>query len=175
MGKGQFLLSLAAHNPQINYIGVERYSSVLLRAVEKFQLLREEPAGQPSNLRFLCMDARELPEVFGPGEVEKSILIFPIPGPSPHARRRLTSEAFLSLYARILPAGGTIEFKTDNRSLFDFSVEEVSRSSLFTLTGQTFDLHRDPQMSRDNIMTEYEEKFSAAGNPICKLTARRDL
>ncbi|WP_346663017.1 tRNA (guanosine(46)-N7)-methyltransferase TrmB [uncultured Merdimonas sp.] len=176
MGKGQFLLSLAAHNPQINYIGVERYSSVLLRAVEKFQLLREEPAGQPSNLRFLCMDARELPEVFGPGEVEKIYLNFSDPWPKArHARRRLTSEAFLSLYARILPAGGTIEFKTDNRSLFDFSVEEVSRSSLFTLTGQTFDLHRDPQMSRDNIMTEYEEKFSAAGNPICKLTARRDL
>ena len=71
MGKGQFLLTLAERNPDINYIGIERYSSVLLRAVEKLQVLSESPKGAPSNIRFLCMDARELPEVFAPGEIEK--------------------------------------------------------------------------------------------------------
>ena len=76
MGKGQFLLTLAERNPDINYIGIERYSSVLLRAVEKFQLLSESPKGAPSNIRFLCMDARDLPEVFAPGEIEKIYLNF---------------------------------------------------------------------------------------------------
>lgn len=174
MGKGQFLLTLAERNPDINYIGIERYSSVLLRAVEKFQLLSESPKGAPSNIRFLCMDARELPEVFAPGEIEKIYLNFSDPWPKArHARRRLTSREFLSLYAKVLPPGGTVEFKTDNRPLFDFSEEEVRESPFFTLDRLTYDLHRDAGMNQGNIMTEYEEKFSAAGNAICKLIARK--
>ena len=174
MGKGQFLLTLAERNPDINYIGIERYSSVLLRAVEKFQLLSESPKGAPSNIRFLCMDARELPEVFAPGEIEKIYLNFSDPWPKArHARRRLTSREFLSLYAKVLPPGGTVEFKTDNRPLFDFSEEEVRESPFFTLDGLTYDLHRDAGMNQGNIMTEYEEKFSAAGNAICKLIAKK--
>ena len=174
MGKGQFLLTLAERNPDINYIGIERYSSVLLRAVVKFQLLSESPKGAPSNIRFLCMDARELPEVFAPGEIEKIYLNFSDPWPKArHARRRLTSREFLSLYAKVLPPGGTVEFKTDNRPLFDFSEEEVQESPFFTLDCLTYDLHRDAGMNQGNIMTEYEEKFSAAGNAICKLIARK--
>lgn len=174
MGKGQFLLTLAERNPDINYIGIERYSSVLLRAVEKFQLLSGSPKGAPSNLRFLCMDARELPKVFAPGEIEKIYLNFSDPWPKArHARRRLTSREFLSLYAKVLPPGGTVEFKTDNRPLFDFSEEEVRESPFFTLDGLTYDLHQDAGMNQGNIMTEYEEKFSAAGNAICKLIARK--
>lgn len=174
MGKGQFLLTLAERNPDINYIGIERYSSVLLRAVEKFQLLSESPKGAPSTIRFLCMDARDLPEVFAPGEIEKIYLNFSDPWPKArHARRRLTSREFLSLYAKVLPPGGTVEFKTDNRPLFDFSEEEVRESPFFTLDGLTYDLHQDAGMNQGNIMTEYEEKFSAAGNAICKLIARK--
>ena len=174
MGKGQFLLTLAERNPDINYIGIERYSSVLLRAVEKFQLLSGSPKGAPSNLRFLCMDARDLPKVFAPGEIEKIYLNFSDPWPKArHARRRLTSREFLSLYAKVLPPGGTVEFKTDNRPLFDFSEEEVRESPFFTLDGLTYDLHQDAGMNQGNIMTEYEEKFSAAGNAICKLIARK--
>lgn len=174
MGKGKFLLFLARQNPGINYIGIERYSSVLLRAVEKYT----EPAGSSgetlSNIRFLCMDARGITEVFAPGEVNKIYLNFSDPWPKArHARRRLTSGAFLALYDRILSSGGTIEFKTDNRPLFDFSLEEIETSPLFELCAMTYDLHHDSQMSKGNIMTEYEEKFSASGNPICKLTARR--
>ena len=174
MGKGKFLLSLARQNPQINYIGIERYSSVLLRAVEKYEASRDAAEKTLSNIRFLCMDARELADVFTSGEVEKIYLNFSDPWPKArHARRRLTSSEFLSIYDQVLASGGTVEFKTDNRSLFDFSVEEVQSSPLFDLSALTYDLHHDSQMNQGNIMTEYEEKFSAAGNPICKLTARR--
>ena len=174
MGKGKFLLSLARQNPQINYIGIERYSSVLLRAVEKYEASRDAAEKTLSNIRFLCMDARELADVFTSGEVEKIYLNFSDPWPKArHARRRLTSSEFLSIYDQVLASGGTVEFKTDNRSLFNFSVEEVQSSPLFDLSALTYDLHHDSQMNQGNIMTEYEEKFSAAGNPICKLTARR--
>ena len=91
MGKGQFLLTLAAKNPQINYIGIERYSSVLLRAVEKFQELEAEGKA-PANIRFICMDANDLPTVFAPEEVSRIYLNFSDPWPKArHARRRLTS------------------------------------------------------------------------------------
>lgn len=174
MGKGQFLLTLARRNPEINYIGIERYSSVLLRAVEKYEKLSADMQKPLPNIRFICMDAREITEVFAPGEVEKIYLNFSDPWPKArHARRRLTSSDFLALYDQILTSDGTVEFKTDNRVLFDFSVEEVKASSLFELTGLTYDLHHDSSMNAGNIMTEYEEKFSSAGGAICKLVAAR--
>lgn len=167
MGKGQFLLSLSEQNPHINYIGIERYSSVLLRAVEKL----EEPL--PSNIRFICADARTLPDLFQTGEVSTIYLNFSDPWPKArHEKRRLTSSFFLPLYHQILKEDGQLEFKTDNRPLFDFSLEEIRTSPLFDLTASTFDLHRDPLLNKGNIMTEYEEKFSSLGNPICKLIAR---
>lgn len=174
MGKGQFLLTLARRNPEINYIGIERYSSVLLRAVEKYEKLSADMQKPLPNIRFICMDAREITEVFAPGEVGKIYLNFSDPWPKArHARRRLTSSDFLALYDQILTSDGTVEFKTDNRVLFDFSVEEVKASSLFELTGLTYDLHHDSSMNAGNIMTEYEEKFSSAGGAICKLVAAR--
>jgi len=95
MGKGQFLLTLAKQNPSINYIGIERYSSVLLRALEKFDT---EEFCELSNIRFICMDAMEIPEVFELGEVEKIYLNFSDPWPKArHARRRLTSTQFFAI------------------------------------------------------------------------------
>ena len=177
MGKGQFLLQLAAKNPQINYIGIERYSSVLLRAVEKYEELSakaETTNPVPTNIHFICMDATEIQQVFAPGEVEKIYLNFSDPWPKArHARRRLTSRQFFARYHKILTSEGTVEFKTDNRPLFDFSLEELSESTTFQETAHTFDLHHDPSMNQGNIMTEYEAKFSAQGNPICKLIAKR--
>lgn len=171
MGKGKFLLTLAGKNPGINYIGIERYSSVLLRAVEKMQEI-EPPL---PNLRFVCMDARSVTEVFAPGEVDCIYLNFSDPWPKArHAARRLTSREFLSRYHNVLADGGTIEFKTDNRLLFDFSVAEVNDSPDFRLEGCTYDLHHDAGMNQGNIMTEYEEKFSSIGNPINKLIAIRE-
>lgn len=170
MGKGRFILNLAKLNPDVNYIGIERYSSVLLRALEKCDT--EEFEGT-RNVRFICMDAATLSEVFAPGEVDRIYLNFSDPWPKKrHARRRLTSTQFFQCYDQVLKADGVVEFKTDNRSLFDFSLEQVPEAG-WELQQHTFDLHHDPVMAAGNVMTEYEEKFSAQGNPIHKLIATR--
>ena len=172
MGKGQFLLKLAGRNPQINYIGIERYSSVLLRAVEKYEEEAEEE-GALQNIRFVCMDARNVEEVFAPEEVDKIFLNFSDPWPKArHAKRRLTSTEFLERYEKILAQGGRVEFKTDNTELFNFSLEQVKEAGWY-LEKYTYDLHHQEEMNAGNIMTEYEEKFSLKGNPINKLIARR--
>lgn len=174
MGKGRFLLALAAQNPNINYIGIERYSSVLLRAVEKFNELGDEQNIVLSNLRFICMDAGDIEQVFAPDEVSRIYLNFSDPWPKArHARRRLTSSEYLDRYNHILTPGGQVEFKTDNRALFDFSVDTVNESNIWEITACTYDLHHDTSMNAGNIMTEYEEKFSSMDNPICKLIAKR--
>ena len=170
MGKGQFLLQLAKQNPDINYIGIERYSSVLLRALEKFDT---EEFCILKNIRFICMDAFELPSVFELGEVAKIYLNFSDPWPKArHARRRLISAKFLAQYDKVLANEGVVEFKTDNRPLFEFSLEQVEEAG-WKLLVHTFDLHHDEVMSEGNVMTEYEEKFSSMGNPIHKLIATR--
>ena len=167
MGKGQFIMELARLNPNINYIGIERYSSVLLRALEKMEIL-EQPL---PNLKFICCDASLLPNYFSEGEISRIYLNFSDPWPKDrHAKRRLTSRQFFDRYRKILSAEGTIEFKTDNRQLFDFSVEEVTAAG-WKLRALTFDLHHDVELNEGNIMTEYEEKFSQKGNPIHKLIA----
>ena len=167
MGKGQFIMSLAKEHPDINYIGIERYTSVLLRALQKMEL---EPL---DNLKFLCIDAATLPDIFAAGEVDKIYLNFSDPWPKDrHAKRRLTSRTFLERYNAILAPEGHIEFKTDNRKLFDFSLEEIPQAG-WKINAYTFDLHHDDSMNQGNIMTEYEEKFSSMGNPICKLIASR--
>ncbi|MDO4804284.1 MAG: tRNA (guanosine(46)-N7)-methyltransferase TrmB, partial [Lachnospiraceae bacterium] len=126
----------------------------------------------PDNLHFLSVDARELPEIFAPGEVDGIYLNFSDPWPKArHAKRRLTSRQFLSTYEKYLKDGGLLEFKTDNRSLFDFSVEEFREAENWELLHLTYDLHNDPVMGEGNVMTEYEKKFSALGNKINKLVA----
>lgn len=171
MGKGRFLMDMAAAYPDLNFIGLERYSSVLYRAVQKIEAM-EEP---PKNLVFLCEDARKLNEIFEPGEVKRIYLNFSDPWPKDrHARRRLTSPDFLTIYRDLLKEGDQIEFKTDNRGLFDYSVETIREFPGFRLDALTYDLHHDDTMNVGNIMTEYEEKFSREGNPICKLIAVRE-
>ena len=162
MGKGRFLHTLAKENPDINYVGIEKYSSVLLRAIQKM----EEDA--LPNLLFIRMDAEEITDVFAPGEVDRIYLNFSDPWPKDrHAKRRLPSRQFLTRYDMILKKDGRIEFKTDNRDLFDFAVEELQEAG-WKADVITYDLHADEALMQGNIMTEYEEKFSAAGNPICK-------
>lgn len=171
MGKGQFLLTLAKQNPDINYIGVERYSSVLLRALEKYET---EEFCRLENIRFICMDANDIAEVFAPEEVDKIYLNFSDPWPKArHARRRLTSKEFLSRYEKVLAKDGTLEFKTDNRPLFEFSLEQAEEAEGWKVKEHTFDLHHNEKMNEGNVMTEYEQKFSSQGNPIHKLIAER--
>lgn len=169
MGKGKFITEMAARNPEINYIGIELYTSVLLRAVEKLERQGEKPA----NLYFLCKDAVGLPEMFEKGEVDRIYLNFSDPWPKDrHAKRRLPSRQFLERYDQILSTEGRVEFKTDNRGLFDFALEEVEPAG-WKLELCTFDLHADEALMEDNVMTEYEEKFSSKGNPIHKMIIRR--
>lgn len=167
MGKGQFIIAMALANPDINYIGIELYDSVLLRAIQKL----ESQENKPENLRFLCMNANEIPEVFAFGEIDRIYLNFSDPWPKDrHAKRRLTSRQFLQRYEQVLRPGDFVEFKTDNVGLFDFSLEEIKEHG-WILDAHTYDLHHTPELCEGNIMTEYEAKFSSMGNPICKLIA----
>lgn len=166
MGKGRFIMEMAARNPQVNFIGIERYSSVLLRALQKRAEL-ELP-----NIFFMCVDAKELAEFFEPGEIEKIYLNFSDPWPKDrHAKRRLTSPDFMKVYDQVLCGDGTVEFKTDNQGLFAYSLEAIPEAG-WRIDAFTEDLHHSP-MAEGNVMTEYEMKFSAMGNPICKLIASR--
>lgn len=162
MGKGRFLHEMAALHPEINYIGIEMYSSVLLRALQKME------ADPLPNLKFICMDARILPDVFEKSEVDHIYLNFSDPWPKDrHAKRRLPSRQFLARFDQILKPEGRLSFKTDNRDLFDFAVEELEPAG-WKAEVITYDLHADEVLCAGNVMTEYEEKFSSKGNPICK-------
>lgn len=163
MGKGQFLMALAKKHPEYNFVGIEKYSSVLLRAIEK-QTIEQLP-----NVRFIRMDAEYITDVFAPGEIEGIYLNFSDPWPKDrHAKRRLPSRQFLARYEQILKTNGEVQFKTDNTQLFAFALEETKEAG-WQLLCSTTDLHKDPRLSVGNIMTEYEEKFSSMGNPICMM------
>ena len=162
MGKGRFIMDLARLNPDINYVGVEKFSSVLVRAIEK-QTEEKLP-----NLCFIRMEAENIEDVFEKEEVDYIYLNFSDPWPKDrHAKRRLTSVQFLKRYENILAKDGGITFKTDNRPLFDFSLEQIKEAD-WIIDNHTFDLHNS-QYVEGNIMTEYEEKFPKMGNPICRV------
>ena len=168
MGKGKFITTLAQQNPDINYIGIEKFSSVLIRAIEKMEEL------EITNLKLIRMDAEKIEDTFNKEEIDKIYLNFSDPWPKArHAKRRLTSREFLARYDQILVQDGKVEFKTDNKELFEFSLEEVEEAG-WNLEASTFDLHHNEEMVQGNVMTEYEEKFSSMGNPICKMVISRE-
>lgn len=167
MGKGRFIIDMAKLHPEINYIGIEKYSSVLVRGIQKMEE-QEIP-----NLYFIRMEAEEITEVFGHGEVEKIYLNFSDPWPKErHAKRRLPSREFLRRYNEILSKEGKLEFKTDNGELFTFALGELEPAG-WRLDKVTYDLHQDTAMMEGNVMTEYEERFSAKGSPIYKYVISR--
>lgn len=169
MGKGRFITQLSLEHKDINYIGIERYSSVLLRAVKKLETL---DISSIENLMFIRMDAGKICEAFDKNEVDRIYLNFSDPWPKDrHAKRRLTSPEFMKVYDQILKRDGVIEFKTDNQKLFAYSLESIPAAG-WKISAYTLDLHHSP-MAEGNVMTEYETKFSNMGNQICKLIACR--
>ncbi len=164
-GKGQFISTLAKLNPNINYIAIEKYDSVLLRCLEKVI------DSDLNNLKLITFDASELRDLFSDKEISRIYLNFSDPWPkSHHAKRRLTSSIFLNIYKYILKEDGEIFFKTDNRKLFEFSLESFNENN-YKLSNISLDLHNDLEKYKDNITTEFEDKWSKLG-PIYRLEAR---
>ena len=157
-GKGDFITQTAERNPQINFIGLEVEATVVLAAARK---VREKNL---SNVRLIVFDAANIAELFAEHAVDRLYINFCDPWPKKrHAKRRLTNVRFLELYRKILKAGGELYFKTDNRGLFDYSLEQFAEAGLI-VRDVTNDLHANEPP--DNIRTEYETKFSEAGVPI---------
>ena len=165
-GKGRFILETARRNPDVNFVAIEREEGALIMATEKAM-----DAALP-NLRFLSFDAAALGEIFAPGEVSLIYLNFSDHWPPNRQRkRRLTWRAFLAVYDQILSDDGAIFFKTDNQRLFEWSLGELCQNC-WLLQNISLDLHNSDY---DNIMTEYEEKFSAQGYRIYSLEARKRI
>ncbi|WP_281889932.1 tRNA (guanosine(46)-N7)-methyltransferase TrmB [Paenibacillus sp. YYML68] len=168
MGKGRFISELSARNPQVNYIGIDMYDELIRRGSEKARLSREEHGGDLSNLRLVRFNIEFLEDIFDEGELERIYLNFSDPWPKKkHARRRLTHPAFVTKYQQVLNARGEIHFKTDSRSLFEFSLNSFSDMGL-RMRNISLDLHADG-LRTDLVMTEYETKFAQQGMPIHRL------
>lgn len=165
MGKGNFVIGMAKKHPDINYIGIEMYDSVLIRACESLDELENELP----NLKILLYDATNIENIFDK-EISRIYLNFSDPWPKArHEKRRLTSERFLSKYDNIFKtAQKSIIMKTDNNDLFDFSIEKLQEHG-YNLSNVTRDLHSLNE--QDNVMTEYEEKFSNQGVKINRFVA----
>lgn len=163
-GKGRFITQTALANPDIRYIAIEKVSNVIVLAMEKAK------EADIDNLRFMRGNFQDLAESFPDKSVDRIYLNFSDPWPKKgYAKRRLTHGGFLEIYKRILKDNGEICFKTDNRELFDFSLESFPENG-FSLSDVTYDLHNSD--FKGNIMTEYEQRFSEQGFPICRLVAR---
>lgn len=164
-GKGDFIVGTAAKEPNVNFLALERVSDVLMLAAEKVK------KSELKNIRVCCVDAKELAEIFDEGSIDRIYLNFSDPWPkSRHEKRRLTYRSFLEIYKRILKPEGAVYFKTDNRGLFDFSLEEFRKFGM-ELEKLTYDLHNSEYMD-GNVMTEYEKRFSAMGVPINRVEAK---
>lgn len=162
-GKGQFITEMAKKYPNINFIGIELQTSVIAVALRK---LVENPL---PNVQLVLTDGADVNEIFATGEVDRIYLNFSDPWPKKrHAKRRLTSPQFLKGYQIVLNPTGDIEFKTDNRGLFEYSLGSFNNYGL-VFDDVYLDLHRS-EANEDNVETEYEQKFSAKG-PIYKLVA----
>ena len=163
MGKGDFIINNALKYPNINFIGIEKYDSVIVRAIQKSNEL------ELNNLKLLRLDVIKIDDVFDK-EIDKIYLNFSDPWPKErHAKRRLTSNIFLDKYSKIFKNDYIIEMKTDNIDLFDYSIESLSNYG-YDILYLTNDLHNE---NIDNIETEYEHKFSSNGVKINKFVAKK--
>ena len=166
MGKGKFIIGMAKANPNVNFIGIEKYDSVLVKAVKALEEMENL-----DNLKLLLLDAERIEEIFSK-EIDRIYLNFSDPWPkSKHEKRRLTSSTFLRKYENIFKSKKEIIQKTDNKVFFDFSCESIKEFG-YEIDEITYDLHSENDES--NIQTEYEEKFSSAGVKINRLKAHKD-
>lgn len=162
-GRGRFMVEMAKANPHINYIGIEKYTSVISDALDKL-IEADVP-----NLKLLNVDAGKLTDFFEDGEIDRVYLNFSDPWPKVrHEKRRLTYKSFLAMYQQILKPDGEIHFKTDNQGLFEYSIMSIANYGM-TIHFLSLDLHNSE--FEGNIMTEYEEKFSSKGNRIYRVEA----
>lgn len=162
-GKGQFILQMAKAHPEVNFVGIEMQSDVLVMALQ--QLLQEPVA----NLRFIRSDGQAIDQFFQGDEIDQLYLNFSDPWPKRrHAKRRLTHPDFLVHYQRVLKPSGSLVFKTDNRGLFEYSLCSFSQFGM-RLVDLSLDLHHSD--FQGNVTTEYEDKFSAKGQPIYRVEA----
>jgi len=165
-GRGQFITTLAKHNPHINYIAMEQKQEVLVQALRKAQVL------DLKNIRFILDTVNRVHEIFGEDEVARIYLNFSDPWPKKrHAKRRLTHRGYLNMYREILADDGEIHFKTDNEQLFEFSLNELNANG-FNLKNISLNLYRDQDNVKDHVQTEYEEKFMSRGMPIYRVEAQ---
>lgn len=163
-GKGQFVVGMAKAHPEINYIGIDMQLSVLSIALEK-ALAEELP-----NLQLLHVNGEALTQYFAENEIDQIYLNFSDPWPKTrHEKRRLTYKTFLAVDEEILKPNGEIHFKTDNQGLFEYSLSSFSKYGMI-IEQVWLDLHNSK--FEDNIMTEYEEKFSSRGQRIYRVEAR---
>ncbi|RKL66773.1 tRNA (guanosine(46)-N7)-methyltransferase TrmB [Salipaludibacillus neizhouensis] len=162
-GKGKFVTDMAKEYPDTNFIGIEKYESIIVSGVQR---VIDEPV---DNLLFLQENAHNITDFFGAKEVDRIYINFTDPWPkNRHEKRRLTNKFFLEKYEEILKENGEIHFKTDNQALFEYSIESLTDYG-FLLKNVSLDLHNSDM--KDNIMTEYEEKFSEKGMRIYRLEA----
>lgn len=162
-GKGQFIVGMAEKDPDANFVGIELHESIIVSALQKCL------DANLKNVRLINADARGLTEYFAEDEVDDIYLNFCDPWPkNRHEKRRLTYSAFLAQYEYVLKSHGSIHFKTDNQGLFEYSLESFSQYG-FLLRNISLDLHH--ANDRENIMTEYEEKFSKKGQRIYRCEA----
>ncbi|MFK7691179.1 tRNA (guanosine(46)-N7)-methyltransferase TrmB [Paenibacillus sp. HJGM_3] len=166
MGKGKFISEMSVLHPDVNFIGIDMYDELVRRASEKARLAAgREDGAAPPNLALARMNIERIEEAFADGEIERIYLNFSDPWPKKrHARRRLTHSGFVNKYRQLLNANGEIHFKTDSRSLFEFSLNTFADMGL-RMRNISLDLHVDGP-SLNNVMTEYESKFSGRGFPI---------
>lgn len=180
MGKGKFICDIATKNKNMNFIGIERYATILIKAIENYKkylfdtkatLNNVEDIIKKTNLRLMYADVKNLDKIFHKESIDTIYLNFSDPWPKKnHINRRLTSTPFLDIYYNILKNGGNIEFKTDNIDLFNFSVDTIKKHK-FDITYITYDLHNETDI--ENTLTEYEENFSKIGNKIYKLISKK--
>ncbi len=163
MGKGDFIINMALKYPDINFIGLEKYQSIVVRAIEKLEKL------ELNNLKLICIDALELGDIFFK-EIDTIYLNFSDPWPKKrHAKRRLTSDTFLPIYDNVFKGVKRIVQKTDNVGLFEYSIVSLSKYG-YKIMDVSLDLHAT---DKDNVMTEYEKKFSSQGVRINYLEAQK--